>query len=151
MNKYERNIDYDKIYEESIILIGPLNAGKSTITKELEKRFEMPSIHFDNMADIYMPMFGFEKKEAVEKIKGSNRQMVRLTNENGHEWYISSETNISVVGELIKEMVGQQGWVFTQKDGSGLFFERQGERLIVTTQMWTGDYVLIQIPAHFHN
>ncbi|MBQ3142793.1 MAG: hypothetical protein IJB82_04730 [Bacilli bacterium] len=72
MNKYERNIDYDKIYEESIILIGPLNAGKSTITKELEKRFEMPSIHFDNMADIYMPMFGFEKKEAVEKYKSNN-------------------------------------------------------------------------------
>ena len=98
-----------------------------------------------------LPLDTVSKKEAVEKIKGSNRQMVRLTNENGHEWYISSETNISVVDELIKEMVGQQGWVFTQKDGSGLFFERQGERLIVTTQMWTGDYVLIQIPAHFHN
>ena len=98
-----------------------------------------------------LPLDTVSKREAVEKIKDSNRQMVKLTNENGHEWYISSETNISVVDELIKEMVGQQGWVFTQKDGSGLFFERQGERLIVTTQIWTGDYVLIQIPAHFHN
>jgi len=34
-----------------------------------------------------------------------------------------------------------------QKDGAGIFFEIQGNRLIVTTQKWTSNYVLVQIPT----
>ncbi|MEK9197025.1 hypothetical protein [Ureibacillus sp. FSL E2-3493] len=41
----------------------------------------------------------------------------------------------------------QRGWTLTDKDGSGLFFEKQGEKLIVTTQKWTSEYVLVDIPA----
>lgn len=49
--------------------------------------------------------------------------------------------------EMIKELISKNGWVFKQKDGGGLFFEKQGNRLIVTTQKWTSDYVLVQIPT----
>ena len=53
--------------------------------------------------------------------------------------------------EMIEELVSENGWVFKQKDGAGLFFEKQGNRLIVTTQKWTGDYVLVQIPSNFNH
>lgn len=46
-------------------------------------------------------------------------------------------------------MLSQKEWVFKRKDGSGLFFEKQGEDLIITTQKWTGDYSLINIPMKF--
>jgi len=56
---------------------------------------------------------------------------------------------ISAAGEMIKEMLDQNGWTFKQQDCNGLFFERHGERLVVSTQMWTGNYVLEKIPANF--
>ncbi len=47
-------------------------------------------------------------------------------------------------------MVIQHGWIFKRKDGSGLFFDKQGKILIVTTQKWTTDYTLVKIPSHFN-
>ncbi|PTQ55333.1 MAG: hypothetical protein BSOLF_2436 [Candidatus Carbobacillus altaicus] len=36
-----------------------------------------------------------------------------------------------------------------KKDGAGLFFEKDGEELIITTQMWTEKYVLVKIQSKF--
>ncbi|MFJ7730316.1 hypothetical protein ACIQXF_00345 [Lysinibacillus sp. NPDC097231] len=97
-----------------------------------------------------LPIENISKKEVVEKINNSDKQIVKLTNENSREWYITSERNQSEVDEIIKKMVSQNGWTFVQKEGSGLFFEKQGEQLIITTQKWTGNYLLIKIPSNFH-
>ncbi|MBT2289246.1 hypothetical protein J7E73_08885 [Paenibacillus albidus] len=96
-----------------------------------------------------LPMGNISKKEVVEKVKASKMQITKLTSDNGNEWYITSKADMRVVGERIKDLVSTKGWVFTQKDGNGLFFEKQGERLVVSTQMWTSAYVLIQIPDYF--
>lgn len=106
----------------------------------LSYRFHYPLLPFENMT----------KREVVEKINDADNRLVKLTTENGHEWFITSERNIAAVDEMIKELVSKEGWVFELKEGSGLIFEKQGERLIVTTQKWTGDYVLCQIPAYFN-
>ena len=45
-------------------------------------------------------------------------------------------------------MVKQKGWSFKDKEGSGLFFEKNSERIIVTTEMWMRKYVLIKVPEH---
>ncbi|MEK4496284.1 hypothetical protein [Ureibacillus sp. FSL W8-0352] len=93
-----------------------------------------------------LPIENMSKKEVIEKLNNSDEKIVKLLNENGQQWYIISERNISIADEIIKEMVSQYGWVFKQKDGNGLFFEKQGENLIISIQMWTGDYVLVKIP-----
>ncbi len=90
------------------------------------------------------------KKEVVGKLKESEREIVKLSNELGQEWYIINERNPAVADEIIKEMVSQKGWIFKQKEGSGLFFERHGENLIVETQMWTSDFTLVEIPVNFN-
>lgn len=95
-----------------------------------------------------LPIESMSKKEVIDKLTDSDEKMVKLTNENGQEWYIISERNTSVADEIIKETVSQNGWIFKQKDGSGLFFEKQNEILIITTQKWTGNYVLVNIPTN---
>ncbi len=105
---------------------------------------------FDNK--LYYPALPIEsmsKKAVIEKLNDSDKPIVTLSNENGQQWYIIRERDASAADELIKKMVSQKGWTFRQKEGSGLFFEKQGENLIVTTQKWTGDYVLVKIPAPF--
>ncbi|MFE3577461.1 hypothetical protein [Lysinibacillus sp. NPDC059133] len=101
---------------------------------------------------LYLPPLPIEhisKKTVIEKVNDSETRMVKLSNENGQEWY-GIKGNISAADEMIKEMLDQNGWIFKQKEGNGLFFERHGESLIVSTQMWTGDYVLVKIPANFN-
>jgi len=97
-----------------------------------------------------LPIENISKKTVIEKINDSETRMVKLSNENGQEWYVIKGGNISAADEIIKEKLNQNGWIFKQKEGSGLFFERHDENLIVSTQMWTGDYVLVKIPANFN-
>lgn len=94
-----------------------------------------------------LPIETISKREVLEKLNTSDQPIVFLSKENGQEWYIVHTPNTSESDEIIKEMVSQSGWTLTDKDGSGLFFEKQGEKLIVTTQKWTSEYVLVDIPA----
>jgi len=97
-----------------------------------------------------LPIENISKKTVIEKINDSETRMVKLSNENGQEWYVIMERDTSVTDEMIKEMLDQIGWTFKQKDGNGLFFERHGENLIVATQKWTEDYLLVKIPVNFN-
>lgn len=96
-----------------------------------------------------LPIETISKKEVIEKLNNSDKKMNKLTVENGKEWYIVNERNQSIVGDLIIEMMSQKDWVFKEKEGSGLFFEKEGKRLIVTTKQWTGNYSLVDIPVGF--
>lgn len=85
----------------------------------------------------------------IERLNNSDEKIIKLTSENGKEWYIANERNQSIIDEIIIEMMNQKGWVFKDKDGSELFFEKQGGDLIITTQKWIGDYSLVDIPLKF--
>ena len=96
-----------------------------------------------------LPIQSISKREVVQKLKDSDKKIVSLVNENGKYWYIIGVSNISIADEIIKEMISLQDWKFVQKEGSGLFFEKQGEKLIASTQMWTSNYVIVNIPVNF--
>ncbi|MGE6486863.1 hypothetical protein [Paenisporosarcina sp. NPDC076898] len=99
-----------------------------------------------------LPIEGISAKEAIEKLKESNSEIVEIALEGNSRWYITSKENkgLAIAEENIKQMVESNGWEFKQKDGAGLFFEKEGERLIATTQMWTKNYVLVKIPKNFN-
>lgn len=98
-----------------------------------------------------LPIESMTKKEVLEKGNDADKQLVKLTSEKSSEWYITSERDISAVDDMIKELVGQEGWVFKDKEGSGLIFEKEDEKMVATTEKWTGDYVLCQIPKNFRD
>ena len=98
-----------------------------------------------------LPIESMTKREVLEKGNDADKQLVKLTSEKNSEWYITSERDISAVDDMIKELVGHEGWVFKEKEGSGLIFEKRDEKLVATTEMWTGDYVICQIPANFRD
>lgn len=97
-----------------------------------------------------LPIENISKKEAFEKGNNSDNGLVKLAEESGYEWYIVSKQNISETDELIRETASQHGWTFIQKEGSGLFFEKKGDSLVVSTQQWTSDYLLVKIPANLN-
>ncbi|MBT2663314.1 hypothetical protein [Bacillus sp. ISL-45] len=98
-----------------------------------------------------LPIENLSAKEAIDKLKESESKIAEIAVEGDSIWYITNSENkgISIADENIKQMIGSNGWEFKEKDGAGLFFEKDGRRLIATTQMWTGNYVLVKIPGNF--
>ncbi|WP_102262541.1 hypothetical protein [Mesobacillus jeotgali] len=98
-----------------------------------------------------LPIENLSAKEAIDILKESESKIAEIAVEGDSIWYITSSENkgISIADENIKHMIGSNGWEFKEKDGAGLFFAKDGRRLIATTQMWTGNYVLVKIPRNF--
>lgn len=99
-----------------------------------------------------LPVDGLSAKETIKKLKKSDEKIVEIGKDNNSIWYITKngEDGISTVDENIKKMISAEGWQFKDKMGSGLFFEKDDKQLIVTTQMWTKKYVLIQVHNQFN-
>ncbi|MBS4207301.1 hypothetical protein [Bacillus sp. FJAT-50079] len=101
----------------------------------------------------HLPIEHLSAKEVIEKLEESDRKVVEIASEDEAIWYITRSENqgISIADEQIKEMIGSKGWIFKEKEGSGLFFEKDGERLVATTQMWTKKYVIVKIQSKFYS
>lgn len=94
-----------------------------------------------------LPVDDFTAKEVIDSLENSNEAIAEIGVEGGATWYITkSENNVD---EEIKKMMVAQGWVFKEKDGAGLFFEKEGQLLITSTQMWSKKYVLIKVPNEY--
>ncbi|PIC71229.1 hypothetical protein CSV77_04130 [Sporosarcina sp. P16b] len=98
-----------------------------------------------------LPIENLSAREVIGQLKDSDQKIMEITADEDSAWYITRSRNkgISVADETIKEMIGSRGWAFQVKEGSGLFFEKEGETLLVTTQMWTKKYVLVHVSNQF--
>jgi predicted RNA binding protein YcfA (HicA-like mRNA interferase family) len=92
-----------------------------------------------------LPIESVSKKEVLQSINKASDPIVKIANEDEHDWFIT-RADQGEYRETIKEMIGDQGWEFVTQDGSGYFFEKGDEKLIVTTKMWTGKYVMVKVP-----
>ena len=98
-----------------------------------------------------LPIENLSAKEVIGKLENSNEKIVEIATDDDSIWYITRSGNAGILtaDENIKQMISSNGWEFKEKDGSGLFFEKDGERLIVTTEIWTKKYVLVQVQNKF--
>lgn len=98
-----------------------------------------------------LPIDELSAKEAISKLKESDEKIVEVATDDDSIWYITKSENkgMSLAEGNIKQMIGSKGWQFKEQDGAGLFFEKDGEKLVVTTQMWTKKYVLVQAQKKF--
>ncbi|TYS59521.1 hypothetical protein FZC76_22075 [Sutcliffiella horikoshii] len=86
-------------------------------------------------------------REVVQKLNESNQKLVEISKDNEATWYIIE--NKEDVNTHIQQLISSKGWIFKEIDGNSLFFEKEDEKLIVSTQMWTSKYRLVKVPAHF--
>ncbi|NQF17574.1 hypothetical protein HPY31_27305 [Brevibacillus sp. HB1.3] len=95
-----------------------------------------------------LPFDSKSKREVTELLGENAGTIVKLTTEENVDWYgYGPQANQATAAEAMKRAVTEKGWTFIQQDGAGYFFERGSEKLIITSQMWTGNYVLFRIPA----
>ena len=92
-----------------------------------------------------LPIDSVSKREGVQKVNKSDESIVYLTTENGYEWYIS-KMNQGEAYEQLKQMMKGKGWNYKEQMGAGFIFQKESKELIVESEMWTGKYVIFQIP-----
>ena len=92
-----------------------------------------------------LPIESVSKREVINKAKTSNENIVKLTEENGYEWYISKMKKGEAY-EHLKQMMTDKGWVYKEQMGAGFIFQQEDKELIIVSQMWTKKYVIFQVP-----
>jgi hypothetical protein len=85
------------------------------------------------------------KREVLNRIQHSEEPLVKIEENEDYEFYIS-RTNRGEADDDLKEHMKQKGYAFHSQEGAGYFFYKDQQRFIVTSQMWTGKYVIFQIP-----
>lgn len=92
-----------------------------------------------------LPIDSVSKREVVQKVNKSDESFVYLTKENGYEWYIS-KMNQGKAYEHLKQVMKEDSWNFKEQMGAGFIFQKENKEIIIGSQMWTGKYVIFQIP-----
>lgn len=92
-----------------------------------------------------LPIDSVSKREVVQKVNKSDESFVYLTKENGYEWYIS-KMNQGKAYEHLKQVMKEDSWNFKEQMGAGFIFQKENKEIIIESQMWTGKYVIFQIP-----
>jgi len=82
-------------------------------------------------------------------IARSKRRFRKLATERSYVWYGIAAQRGAEKDKLIEEM-GKAGWTFLQQEGSGYFFQQGTEKIVITSRMWSGDFVLFKAPVTDH-
>ncbi len=99
----------------------------------IDSKFYYPALPIDTMS----------KKEIINSLQ--SKDMIKIGADQKNEWYMTKKDQ-GMANEKIKDMIQEEEWKFRNYDGNGLFFEKKDKTLIASTQMWTGDYVLVNVP-----
>lgn len=57
------------VYENSIILIGPIGVGKSLLSATLSNILGLSQLNLDDLRSVYYPKYGFDKKLSDDLLK----------------------------------------------------------------------------------
>ncbi|MFG6116872.1 hypothetical protein ACGTN9_17100 [Halobacillus sp. MO56] len=95
-----------------------------------------------------LPIESVSKKEVLESLNDNTEEIVKIAEENNYGWYITLIEQGKAY-ENLKNFISKNGWQFQKQEGSGFIFEKDDKTLIVTTQMWTGNYVIVKTPMYW--
>ncbi|KAB2335598.1 hypothetical protein [Bacillus mesophilum] len=100
----------------------------------INSKFYYPALPIDTMS----------KKEVIDSLQF--KDMIKIGTDLENEWYMT-KMDQRMAKNKIKDMIQEEEWKFRNYDGNGLFFEKKNQTLIASTQMWTGNYVLVNVPV----
>ncbi|MDQ0230121.1 hypothetical protein [Metabacillus malikii] len=70
-----------------------------------------------------LPVKSISKRSALATINDSTESIVKLTEENGYEWFMTRKEKGQGYKNL-KMLMNENGWVFQGQEGSGYFFKK---------------------------
>ncbi|QDX92746.1 hypothetical protein EEL32_22660 [Brevibacillus laterosporus] len=97
----------------------------------------------DNLPYPPLPLASMPVERAMAMVKEQPDHLVNIGKEGGYEYYMM-EGSQKEAAELLKHKMDKNGYRFVEQQGAGYFFDRNGQKQVVTSNMWTGNYVILK-------
>ncbi|MCH1624295.1 hypothetical protein [Fredinandcohnia quinoae] len=94
------------------------------------------------------PITAINKNDILEKLQSSSKNITFLTSDNDYLYYIT-EFDKGNGMERIIELMENNGYTYQTQEGAGLFFIKDDNQIIISTEMWTKKYMIFKIPSSF--
>jgi len=92
-----------------------------------------------------LPFQNKTKAEVAKLASTSTLPLSKITRQGGYVWFVTDDSQ-DVALQSLKDRMTRNGWDFIEQDGSGYFFEKESEKVIIESKQWTNDYLLFQLP-----
>lgn len=90
-----------------------------------------------------LPFASGSKQAVLKMLRESDEGIVKLAAENDAVWY-GAKSPQDQAAESMKAVMQAAGWTFVSQEGAGYFFVRGDEKMVVTSRMWSGEFVLLK-------
>ncbi|WP_134685134.1 hypothetical protein [Brevibacillus migulae] len=91
--------------------------------------------------------FPTSKAEVLKDLKGAEDKLVKLADDARFSWYGMRDLQGQAAVEQVKKHMSMRGWSYEEQNGSGYFFVKDGQKLVITSQKWTREITVFQVPA----
>ncbi|MNJ70554.1 hypothetical protein D3C77_670250 [compost metagenome] len=82
-------------------------------------------------------------------LRTTDKYIVKMEgNSDGNGLYL---TKVTPPTEIIKERMENEGWTYIEQEGSGHFFEKDNQRVVITTKIWNRNFVEITVENNVVN
>ncbi|WP_342547605.1 type II toxin-antitoxin system HicA family toxin [Paenibacillus sp. FSL P2-0089] len=99
---------------------------------------------------LYVNSIGYNNVKHMYRLESAGKSVIRIDSEMpSRERYLTKEKGNPK--ELLKSRMEREGWVYSQQEGSGYFFKKDGREEIVTTQQWNHFYIIYSLNAEVAN
>lgn len=95
-----------------------------------------------------LPLNSISRNDVIKQVNKSHEKIVKISEENGYQWYISEMEEESAYKNL-KLLMRKKGWYFKKQVDSGFVFQNdQGEIKVSkrTWRMWGKKYIIFYFP-----
>jgi len=99
---------------------------------------------------LYVNTIGFNNLKLMYALNTTDKTIAWMNeNANGNGLYL---TKVKQPIEVIKERMHREGWTYVRQEGSGYFFEKGNQEVVVTTKIWPNrNYVRISVENNVVN
>ncbi len=97
-----------------------------------------------------LPFSSVPKETVVSLFKEKpSDSIIPLAFDDGYVWYGANADHGQEI-EKLKSKLEENGWRFMKQDGSGYFFKKGSEKIVITSSMWSNEFVLFKAPVLVH-
>ncbi|NQX44224.1 hypothetical protein HQN87_02680 [Paenibacillus tritici] len=99
---------------------------------------------------LYVNNVGYNNVKHMYRLESTGKSVIRIDSDMpSRERYLTKKDGDPQ--ELLKSRMEREGWVYSQQEGSGYFFKKDGRQEIVTTQQWNHFYIIYSLNAGIAN
>lgn len=102
------------------------------------------------LALMYINNTGIDNIKLMYKLHKTDYEILRMPEFEGRDnrYLALRDSNVK---ELILERMNMEQWQYTGQEGSGYFFEKNGQTAIITTKIWNRNYIICTVQNNVVN